>query len=57
MHGIWMIFDPRRALTALAVMITVSSITLHFVMLSTTTFDFLDFKGESTTAAQMAPLP
>ena len=57
MHGIWMIFDPRRALTALAVMITVSSITLHFIMLSTTKFDFLEFKGETMTAAQMAPLP
>ena len=41
MHGIWMMFDPRRALTALAVMITVSAITLHFLVLSTTHHSWL----------------
>jgi hypothetical protein len=57
MHGIWMMFDPRRALTALAVMITVSSITLHFLVLSTATHSWLEFKGEAMSAAEMAPLP
>lgn len=57
MHGLWLIFDPRRVLTATAAMITVSAITLHFLALSTTKFDFLEFKGETMTAAEMAPLP
>ena len=57
MHGIWLMFDPRRALTALAVMITVSAVTLHFIVLSTTHHSWLEFKGESMSAAEMAPLP
>ena len=57
MHGIWLMFDPRRALTALAVLITVSAVTLHFLTLSTATHSWLEFKGESMSAAEMAPLP
>ena len=57
MHGIWMMFDPRRVLTALAVVITVSAVTLHFLTLSTATHSWLEFKGESMSAAEMAPLP
>ena len=57
MHGLWMIFDPRRVLVATSAMITVSAITLHFLALSSTKFDFLEFKGEAMAAAEMAPLP
>ena len=57
MHGLWMMFDPRRALTALSVVITVSAVTMHFIVLSTSTHSWLEFKGDAMNAAEMAPLP
>lgn len=50
MWKMWLVFDPRRMVIAFCAMATLSSLTLHFVMLSTTTFDFLEFKGEVATA-------
>ncbi len=47
MHNIWTMFDPRRALIALAALITIASITLHFLTLSTSTHSWLEFKGEA----------
>lgn len=42
MWRIWMIFDPRRALVALAVFLFVLAIVIHFILLSTSRFNWLE---------------
>ena len=42
MWRIWLIFDPRRALVALFVFLFVLALVIHFILLSTDTFNWLD---------------
>ncbi len=42
MWRVWMIFDPRRTLVALAVFLFVLAIIIHFILLSTDRFNWLD---------------
>ena len=54
MWRIWMIFDPRRALVALFIFLFVLALLIHFILLSTDKFNWLD--GPHTApAAAMAP--
>lgn len=58
MHRIWMIFDPRRALIGLFTFLFVLALIIHFILLSTTRFNWLDAgqpRGGAT--ADMTPLP
>ncbi len=60
MWRIWLIFDPRRALVALAVFLFVLALLIHFILLSTDRFNWLEgghMSRGSPTAAQMAPMP
>ncbi|ESQ16358.1 MAG TPA: light-harvesting protein [Chromatiaceae bacterium] len=41
MHKIWQIFDPRRALVALAGFLAVLALLIHFILLSTADFNWL----------------
>ena len=43
---IWYILDPRRTFIATMAYTLVASATIHFTLLSTTTFSWLEFKGE-----------
>ena len=56
MWRIWLLFDPRRALVALFVFLFVLALLIHFILLSTSRFNWLEGAPRST-AAQMAPLP
>jgi light-harvesting complex 1 alpha chain len=38
----WLIFDPRRALVALFIFLFVLALVIHFILLSTSTFNWLD---------------
>ena len=38
----WLIFDPRRALVGLHVFLAVLAFTIHFILLSTDTYNWLD---------------
>ena len=49
MWRIWLIFDPRRTLVALAVFLFVLALFIHFILLSTNRFNWLD--GPQATAA------
>lgn len=49
MWRIWLIFDPRRTLVALAVFLFVLALFIHFILLSTNRFNWLD--GPAATAA------
>jgi light-harvesting complex 1 alpha chain len=42
MWKIWLLFDPRRALVALAGFLFVLALVIHFVLLSTNKFNWLD---------------
>ena len=59
MWRIWLIFDPRRALVGLFTFLLVLALLIHFILLSTDRFNWLD--GPRTTRAakvqQMAPMP
>ena len=42
MWKIWLLFDPRRALVALAGFLFVLALIIHFILLSTNKFNWLD---------------
>ena len=49
MWRMWMIFDPRRTLVALFIFLFVLALLIHFILLSTDRFNWLD--GPRTTPA------
>jgi light-harvesting complex 1 alpha chain len=54
MWRIWLIFDPRRSLVALFIFLFVLALLIHFILLSTDKFNWLD--GPKTApVATMAP--
>ncbi len=62
MYRVWLMFDPRRALVTLFVFLLVLALTIHFILLSTDRFNWLDGPHHDqmhTTAQmqQMTPLP
>lgn len=42
MHKIWLIFDPRRMLVALFTFLTILGLLIHFILLSTQDFNWLE---------------
>lgn len=42
MHKFWMLFDPRRACVAIAVWAFTLAIIIHFVLLSSPRYNWLD---------------
>nr|WP_294505220.1 light-harvesting antenna LH1, alpha subunit [uncultured Rhodopila sp.] len=56
MWRIWLLFDPRRILVALGVFLFVLALLIHFILLSTDRFNWLD-GSHHPVAAQNAPLP
>ncbi|NJM91429.1 MAG: light-harvesting protein [Rhodospirillaceae bacterium] len=55
MWRIWLLFDPRRALIALFTFLFVLAIVIHFILLSTDRFNWLE--GPSRTTTGQLPLP
>jgi len=47
-------FDPRRALVALFVFLFILALLIHFILLSTERFNWLDTAGTSAVAAAPA---
>lgn len=58
MWRIWLMFDPARVLVANAVFLFTLAIIIHFILLSTDRFNWLDGPSTSsvTPAAQVVPL-
>jgi light-harvesting complex 1 alpha chain len=53
-----MIFDPRRSLVALFTFLFVLALIIHFILLSTNRFNWLDAGSRrGPAAADMSPLP
>ena len=52
MWRIWLLFDPRRALVGLAGFLFTLAIVIHFIVLSTDRFNWIE--GPSTAVSQMS---
>lgn len=58
MHRIWMIFDPRRTLIALFTFLFVLALIIHFILLGTTRYNWIDAGAQHAgSTAEMSPLP
>jgi light-harvesting complex 1 alpha chain len=58
MWRIWTLFDPRRTLIALFTFLFVLALVIHFILLSTDRFNWLDGPRKATAmASQNAPMP
>jgi light-harvesting complex 1 alpha chain len=56
MWRVWTLFDPRRTLIALFTFLFALAVVIHFVLLSTDRFNWLDGSRKAT-ASQMSPMP
>jgi len=54
MWRIWLIFDPRRTLVALGVFLFVLALFIHFILLSTNRFNWLDGAPATTAVTTTA---
>ena len=58
MWRIWLLFDPRRVLVALSVFLFVLALLIHFILLSTARFNWLEGPPRAgAVSSQLAPLP
>ena len=59
MWRIWLLYDPRRTLVALFIFLFTLAIVIHFILLSTDRFNWLDGPRARQTSSveQMSPLP
>lgn len=48
MYKIWLFFDPRRVLVALAVFLFTLAVLIHFILLSTDRYNWLDINQISS---------
>lgn len=57
MWRVWLLFDPRRVLVALSVFLFVLALLIHFILLSTSRFNWLEGPARPGAVSQLAPLP
>jgi light-harvesting complex 1 alpha chain len=58
MWRLWLLFDPRRTLVALFVFLFALALLIHFILLSTDRFNWLDGpKARGAAVQHNAPLP
>ncbi len=55
MWRMWQTFDGRRVLTSLAIFLFALAILIHFILLSTDRFNWLDGPSAAPMAAATAP--
>lgn len=51
MHKVWLLFDPRRTLVALFTFLFVLALLIHFILLSTDRFNWLEGPKDAKAAA------
>ncbi len=51
MWRLWLIFDPRRTLVALAIFLFVLALLIHFILLSTDRFNWIEGPGADPVVA------
>jgi light-harvesting complex 1 alpha chain len=57
MWRIWLLFDPRRALVALAVFLFTLALLIHFILLSSPKYNWIDGAEQAQIAAAAAAAP
>jgi light-harvesting complex 1 alpha chain len=57
MWRMWLLFDPRRILTALGVFLFALAILIHFILLSTPRFDWLGGAPASVAMQTQTSMP
>lgn len=58
MWRIWMLFDPRRTLVALFTFLFALALLIHFILLSTDRFNWLDGPHKAgSVAGSTSPMP
>jgi light-harvesting complex 1 alpha chain len=57
MWRLWLIFDPRRTLVALAIFLFVLALLIHFILLSTDRFNWIEGPAVVAAAAPAAAAP
>lgn len=61
MWRVWLLFDPRRALVGLFTFLFALALLIHFLLLSTDRFNWLDgphkARTVTQTTSQMSPTP
>ena len=53
MWRIWTLFDPRRALVALAIFLFALALLIHFILLSTSRFNWIEGPHAAPKAAAL----
>ena len=53
MWKVWLLFDPRRTLIALFVFLFVLALVIHFILLSTNRFNWLEGPSTAVPAASL----
>ena len=58
MYRIWLLFDPRRALMAMFTFLGVLALLIHFILLSTDRFNWLEGpRANRVKTGELIPLP
>jgi light-harvesting complex 1 alpha chain len=57
MYKIWLIFDPRRILVANAVFLFTLAILIHFILLSTEKYNWIEGPVAAPAMSQMSEIP
>ena len=59
MWRVWLLFDPRRTLIALFTFLFGLALLIHFILLSTDRFNWLEgaHAKQAAAASQMSPVP
>jgi light-harvesting complex 1 alpha chain len=57
MWRIWLLFDPRRTLIALFTILFALALLIHFILLSTNKYNWIEGARAKPMATQMAPVP
>ena len=58
MYRMWMLFDPRRTLIALGAFLFGLALLIHFILLSTDRFNWLEGpRAHAAVVNQMSPVP
>jgi light-harvesting complex 1 alpha chain len=57
MWKVWLLFDPRRALVALFIFLFVLAIFIHFILLGTDRFNWIEgaSMSDATSVQELAP--
>lgn len=57
MWRVWLLFDPRRALVALFTFLFVLALVIHFILLSTSKYNWIEGTPKAAAAAAAPAAP